>query len=329
VDEIAGRGFVPRTQEVQTTMSRKLFTAAIALALAGGVYFTGSPAEASNMGFKLERSFNTIDGFKGLYYVSFPLFNGLGDVADTTMPGPNGPNGGVCDTSVRGGDGIINAHDALCDMWQSRTGNMSMVRFDEEACTFQPETLEYVQFLNTVVSTNTWTDPLIRDEGFQVNVPFSATDGPLDNRAVIVGSHDPSYAGKAVQLPISGCSPNVSIINLPYHTMYQSSVELLCGLKDVDWFDADSNGEPDTCPNGVFDEFDGAAGGALISVVTFDNVNDANGTDNTFVNQSVEYVTFLGGNVFTGSEYDLTPGDAYVVRLTPNHRPTVFLSPHF
>ena len=61
-------------------MSRKLNAAALALTLAGGVYLSAESAHASNMGFKLERSFAVVrevpsdptSKFQNIYMVASP-----------------------------------------------------------------------------------------------------------------------------------------------------------------------------------------------------------------------------------------------------------------
>lgn len=306
-------------------MMRKLFAALLVLALAGGVYLsTGDEVQASNMGFKLEREFRTIQGYPGLYYVSFPLFNGLGDVADTRNANP----------CAAGGDGVINADDAICDMWDvaggaNRKGPFSMSRFDSDSCSFQTRTCNTI--FGNVSCVGGWTGALPRDEGFQVNAPFVTANGAVSNRAVIVGSDDPSYTGRTLRIPASNCRPNYAVLNLPYHTMYQNALEVLCGLENVDWERRTDGcpgpmGNPESaraCPNGIFD------GAAQISVNWFKNDGDLSAGDNTFLS-CIANVVFGNVNFPAGCTcYDLRPGDAYLVVLTPLHTPTTFLSPHF
>jgi hypothetical protein len=320
-------------------MSRRFTVAALALALAGGVYLSGGPAEASNMGFKLERDFHAVGPpatpapFQGIYFFSAPLFNGLADIADTT-------NVDLDDNPCNGpGDGTVNADDALCDIWTSQQGQISMQRFIIPTCTFESRVLINDPFVG-ISGSGAFVSELVNpgqaydDDGYQINVPYiaPAAGGPGDiaNQAVIVGSHDPSYAGMTLALPASGCRPTTPYINLPYHSMYRFSTEIVCGLENVDWFDTTpADGFPDTCPNGIFDDWDGTAGGAFIQVVTYDNVPDGAGRDNSFITQNVTYDPFAGEYSWGGTEFALIPGDAYRVGLSPGHRPTLWLSPHF
>jgi hypothetical protein len=311
---------------------RKIISAALALTVAGGVYLAGQPAEASNMGFKLERSLDLIRDVNNrphgnLYYVSFPLFNGLGDVANSA-PTPN--NKCVGDpTGPPAGDNVINADDAICDLWTSRQGDMAFTYIDRDTCSKRSRTATNQGAIIGIRFSGAYTDVLTRDVGYAVNIGSagSTTLSP-QNRAVIVGSHDPSYAGRQI-LFAPGCGPTANredLLNLPYHTMYQFADEILCGLENVDWVDANGDGKPDTCDPARGAIFDGQTGQFHgLSVTTFDN--DAN----TFVSRVVTRNALLPppGLVFTNTNFDLRPGDAYLLNLSRQHVPTTFLSPHF
>jgi hypothetical protein len=282
------------------------------------------------MGFKLERSFDAIPvgtppftrGFRGFYFLSKPLFDGLADIADS-----NDPSGFPCTGT---GDGIVNADDGLCDWWTSRQGQIILQHFREADCTYELRSL-LVDFLGLTSAgsyTAPFTDPgtQIDSDAYWIIVPFDPAVGPTSNQAVIVGSHDPSYAGHTLAIPASNCKPNRPFINLPYHTMYRTVDEILCGLEGTDWV-PDANGNPSTCNGGIFASPDNGGSGALIVVQTFDNVPDSSSTDNQYITRSA-LVDFLG-LAFAGTEYDLTPGDSYEVVLDPAHTPTVWISPHF
>lgn len=300
-------------------MSRKLSAAAFALLVAGGVYLTPGTAQASNMGFKLERDFRVVPAFQNIYLLSFSLFNGLGDVGATTVPSGNHCVGDP--GSAAAPDGVVDSFDALCDLWTDRTinGSFAFNRFDRDTCQFQTTFGSKGPFGVTFggVAFN-----LERDAGMWITVSSTAPTLPT-NRAVVVGSHDPSYTGRTIRVPSPDCTPRNDLMNLPYHTMYQRANEILCGLEGVDWVDADSNGNPDTCTRGIFD------GTHAISVGTFDNIADSSVTtvDNQF---SFRIVTIVFGRLsFSGPNFDLTPGDAYIASISPTHVPTTFLSPHF
>jgi hypothetical protein len=299
-------------------MSRKLTAAALALVLGGGVYLASGTAEASNMGFKLERSFSVVDNFRNVYYLSFPLFNGLGDIA-----GDPGPDGSPCGT---GPNGIVNADDALCDLFTDRDlsnggAAMTLSLIDTSSCLFIGRTAQKTSPTNYLfigAFTSDLTNSANRQIGYLINVGAGPTDPPLTNRAVVVGSHDPSFGGHT--LSIAGCQRD--FINLPYHTMYRTANEVLCGLEGVDWMDADMDGNPDTCDNGVYDISSG------VSVVVQSFINDpASPNANRLIGRSV---FDAGGSLFfLGPIYDLIPGEAYLIGMDTGFNDRVFLSPHF
>lgn len=335
-------------------MSRKLSAAALAVAVAGGVYLSGGVAEASNMGFKLERNFEVVRGpsgdFLNIYLVSFPLFNGLGDIADSTA-GAGGTSKCVGDPDgPAAGDGVINAEDAICDLWTDRSSGVentfAFSRFDRDTCQFTGATGDWSGFGG--FSWGGVAFPMNEsDAGYQVTTVVPTGGTTVTNRAVIVGSHDPGYAGRQIRAPASGCVPSNDYINLPYHTMYRESAEILCGLKDVQWVDNDADTLPDNCwvesdvdgdtvPdfNGVLDAGETASGifapfdGSAITTLTFDNEADSLGNDNGYIGQGVNYSGF-GGLAFTAPSFQLRPGDAYLVNIASNHQTTTWLSPHF
>lgn len=322
-------------------MSRKLTAAALALSVAGGVYLSAEPAHASNMGFKLERSFSVVrenpadpnTKFLNIYMLSFSLFNGLGDIGADGVPAGE-VKGCVGDPNSPVADGFINSMDALCDTWTDRgiNGAMILSRFDRDSCTFvgtsgNRTTIGGIQYGNVFFD-------LERDAGLYITVSSNNAVAP-QNRAVTVGSHDPSYTGRAIREPALGsrgvdCSPRLDFINLPYHSMYQKAREILCGLAGVDWTYSDppTNRKPTSCNRGIFNDNTGFQ--RTIGVLTFDNVNDdsTQTPDNAFSFASISY-SGLGGYNFGGADYDLTPGDAYMVSIQAGHGQTTFLSPHF
>lgn len=331
-------------------MSRNVRAAAAALALAGGVYFAGSiPAEASNMGFKLERSLDLVRRsaapnapLQNVYWVSQPLFNGLGDVADTLF---SGTNKCVETGGATAGDGIVNIDDMICDMWTARStpaqaGTFTASYINRDTCT--PVSRIATVQLGAIRFTGT-AFPLQAEIGYQVlvTVPSGATYSP-QNRAVIVGSHDPSFAGRQIVAAptcptgtpncCGAAAPRLDLINLPYHTMFQNSDEILCGLEGVDWTDGNADGRPDRCWNdtngdGRFDTgetttgvFDGRV---AMTVSYFDNTEAVNAPVSRTATIQLNQLRF------TGTKYNLVPGDAYLLTLSKTHTPTTWLSPHY
>jgi len=336
-------------------MSRKLTLVALAMAVAGGVYLSGAPAHASNMGFKLERNFrverDAVSGaaFQNLYWLSFPLFNGLGDTAHTVGDGVHTNKCvGDSDPAFPGqpvGDGIINADDAICDLWSGRlrVGGcpqciFTISHFVNDQC-FESARSASFTFTGNIAFGGTFIQPLNREEGYKIIVGAQAPN-TVNNNAVVVGSHDPSYAGQTIHV---FCSPQQYWLNLPYHTMYQHADEVLCGLFGTgnDWVDDNNNttgappsdGKPDTCPNGVYDNVTVHNSSYALTLQTFDNVLDGTGpggtnSDNTFLNRTISF-NFTGIQ-YTGVSFNLIPGDAYQLLLPrAGHADTLWLTPHF
>jgi hypothetical protein len=321
-------------------MSRRFTAAALALVVAGGVYMTAGRADASNMGFKLERSFDAVvlPGppqriFRNIYYLSMPLFNGLADIADAAGAGTDGPCTGT-------GDGVVDSVDFLCDAWTSRQGSMLIERFDTDTCNFLSTGITYDSlfmsvFLNGAPFPLLNAGSQIDDDGYKVTVPYEPMTGAVQNPAVIVGSHDPSYTGFTLAIPASMCRPNRAFLNLPYHAMYRNAFEGLCGLEGpTGWQDGNGDTLPDTCPDGIYPDRASGGSGAQIIIQTFDNIPDASLTDNAFVSLGVAYDEIVGDIVFNGTPFDFVPGDAYEVQLDhdnmpPEHTPTVWQPPHF
>jgi hypothetical protein len=340
-------------------MTRRFWSAALATALAGGVYLAGAAAQASNMGFKLERDFDvrrntgTNRVLGNIYFVSFPYFNGLGDLADNSairspasycIGDPSGPTAG---------DGRITSDDAMCDWWTARTlgaagGTFSLSFYDTNTCSIVSRQARFVlsspQFSGTLFPA---TGDLRTDIGYQVNVGLASNHpvGSPDprNRAVIVGSHDPSFTGHAITYtPTCGAggppccnssrAARLDLFAVPYHTMFSRSVEILCGLQGVDWPDANNDFVPDdladasACDNGIFDTRH------TIAVSAYRNDDPATGGTAGYVQQTARWLTVPApGRVqlAPATPFDLIPGDAYQAAIDALHTPTNFLSPHF
>jgi hypothetical protein len=334
-------------------MSKRMWSAALALSLGGGVYLAASTAQASNMGFKLEREFNykttSAAGNRPLlnvYYLSIPLFNGLGDIADTTAINPVGgqpfknkcvgENGGPPGPA---GDGEINVDDMLCDLWTARVdptraGTFQIISIDSANCAVFSRTgniqIGVPNFSGVPfppAGTDLWTN-----RGYQINVAISNAVAPPVNRAVIVGSHDPSFAGQVIHFSTT-CGPTAlrsDLLTIPYHTMFQKSPELLCGLRGVAWQDTDNNWRPDDnspagCAGGVFD------GATTITVLTAVNDDPALGGRSGFFGQTAR----IGGLppavqlAPVDPVFDIIPGEAYRVNMLPGQQDRALVNPHF
>jgi hypothetical protein len=335
-------------------MSRNIKVAAVAVALAGGVYLgSAAPAGASNMGFKLERSFDVVRSGAGTplqnrYIVSMPLFNGLGDVADPNYAPAGWTSKCVGDTGgPTVGDGVVDSADALCDFYTARTnlaqaGQMSLIYWDSANCVPVTQSIS-VGFGNKVQFSPPTPFPLVRDVSYTVivGVPNGATYNPV-NRVVIVGSHDPSYTGHQLTASTTcgALAQRLDFINLFYHTMYTHANDLACGLEIVDWVDLTDvagnpgpDGNPDTCWEDVdgdkrFDVgepltgiYDGLHG---VAISYWDNTP----AENRPVSRTVAPGFPAGRLSWSGPNYDLVPGEGYIVTMTAGHS-SVFRQPHY
>lgn len=338
-------------------MTKRMWSAVLALSLGGGVYLAATTAQASNMGFKLERDFDhkttSAAGNRPLlnvYYLSLPLFNGLGDIADSVAinPATNQPWRNKCIGDGNGppgpaGDGTINSDDLLCDLWTSRSdptraGAFQIIAIDAPNCsTFvrsgsiriggNPEFAAGDPF--PPPGTELWTD-----RGYQINIDIAQAVESPRNRAIIVGSHDPSFTGQVVRFSntCGATAVRSDLLTVPYHGMFQKSVELLCGLRGVAWEDVDNNWQPDDrsvagCDGGVFD------GVHSIQVLTALNEDPALGGRSGFFFQSARLGGIPPNQVVQlaplDPEFDIIPGEAYAVVIQPNQVDTTLAIPHF
>lgn len=325
-------------------MHRKLTATALALVVAGGVYLTAGTAEASNMGFKLERQFRFDPSVRNLFIVSFPLYNGVGNVGNEDT----GANGGVAcanqladPTAFVGdvdgnGEPLITMTDIICDLWtdvgDAGNGSFTLQWINPANCGFTPFTVQVnTVFGTSVIGAGQVADDL-REFGFLASV---AQDNPTTNQAIIVGSHDPGFPGHAMPTP-SNCTRDV--LSVPYHTMLKNADEILCGLEGMywsdvngdgqvqvdgsEWIDVDSDGTPDPCPGGIWDP----ASGSQVSIQRFDNAAQA------FQPRSFNETAF--GFTISGPGFDIIPGEGFIVSITSpglrgDYNPPTFLSPHF
>jgi hypothetical protein len=245
------------------------------------------------------------------------------------------------------GDGLINGDDFLCDVWTSRTLNMQARYYDQVTCnpigrTAQVVGASRISFVGTPfaipVDANADGTP---DPGVgYVFLIASTPGGPSPtNRAVVVGSHDPSFPGHVVNYsPTCAGAPRRHLVSIPYHTMLQNAVEVLCGLEGVDWLDDGVGGGtagdglpdvPSDCQPATGAIFDGQLGQFhALQIQTYVNeVGQPSGK--TGLTVSVARVGASDRLNVSGTNFALRPGDAYLLNLGRDHVTTTFRSPHF
>lgn len=335
-------------------MTRRTRIAALALSLAGGVYLAAQPAQASNMGFKLERDYDFKTSaaagnppLRNIYWMCFPLFNGLGDVADAVaLNGAGVPYTNVCVGDPTGppgpaGDGNIDAFDLLCDSWTGRNdpsgGAMTVSYYNAATCSIGSIAATRL-FNNPHVGASRLTNfppagtDLWTDIGYQINVgqPVLANGLPR-NRSVIVGSHDPSFGGHTIHFSTTcgTAAARADLVAIPYHSMYKKSHEILCGLEGVAWVDTTpADGIPDTCNGGIFDDQAGPTHSIIVS--TFSNTDPAiPGGVSGIISQAARRNAITGFSLAPPTPFNLVPGEAYLVNIGSAHIDTILRSPHF
>jgi hypothetical protein len=257
--------------------------------------------------------------FRGVYYLSLPDYPLLDDVADSDPP--MWTANGVCLGPGRG-DGIINADDLLCTIFGSGTpmtgrGLLAFFRFDRTACGYDTRYLYFEYIFEELTSAGSWTAPLDPRDGIWVTVPF---DVAADNVVTLRGWCDADAPPVVIGPPPSGCRPVLPILQVPWITPYRQADEILCGLEGVDWVDGDGDGDPDTCPNGIFD------GTTPITVVSFDNDPDTvPESDNLRIGRTALRTDL--GLAFLGRNFPLVRGAAYEAVVRLGHSPTLWDPP--
>ena len=91
-----------------------------------------------------------------------------------------------------------------------------------------------------------------------VNFEFAADDGVRHSSAAgpitLVGAAASASSPLVVaRSPLSGCNPIAEDVALPWGTSLRNADEILCGLESS-WTDTNGDGNPDTCPAGIFED---------------------------------------------------------------------------
>lgn len=255
--------------------------------------------------------------FLGQYYVSFPEFPAFRDIANSNTATVLNP----CDLTGRGPDGIVNADDVLCFIMSDLAAlpaafQVSITTSPPDGCRFTARSL-VKDVLFGPSSAGAFVEAIDGHGAFAVNTPF-AREG-RDLLVTFGGQCDASWPGQVIELnPACPCLP--SFLHYPYGSLYRSADEILCGLEGLDWNDGDLDGDPDSCPNGIFD------GTHRISVQTYDNDPYTQPETDDLVLARTVLVTDLG-LVFLGRDFPTAAGEAYVVDVSEGHVPTLFRPP--
>lgn len=264
-------------------------------------------ASVARADYSYVRNSDFVVGFRNYYFLGFPDTIGLADVANSSAPWND-----KCDLRAGGGDGVINVDDAICTLWGSgapvvRLGSFSIQRIDENTCRWEARTAEVAGPLGIVFQGPAFAlDPRA---GYVVQVACNEPAVPswFPNTGMLTGPCAPGFPSRVVS---SRCRN--AILPIPDDTHYRKAAEVLCGREGVDWVDADSNGKPDACPNGIFDP----VLGGRTSVITCDNRVGRNEFPNTDNASIVYQVELTGGNlVFSGSNFTLPHDETWPAEM--------------
>jgi hypothetical protein len=138
------------------------------------------------------------------------------------------------------------------------------------------------------------------------------------SKLAIVGAASPDD----VAIPLRGwpaghCAPVNEDLALPVAIKWRHSDELLCGIEGVDWVDADVDGEPDQCTQGLFSR---AARGVWV-------IRGIHGSF-AFTTARTAQLAGLRSILFAGRRFPLEPGAATAVEWVQEGAPARLLRTH-
>jgi hypothetical protein len=294
------------------------------------------PALAGAQQFRVERDFDVLRAPNGVplqnnYFVSLLLNPVVPDSGNKSASPPQYRSKCVGDPlGPPAGDGVIDSLDLLCAWFTARSspataGSFTVIRWLPEECTpvSQSAFFTYGGALAAWPPTPFAFDPNI---GYRVivGVPVGATYSPR-NHVVLEGDGEPQWAGVDV-FASTTCGPLATrgtMLNFPYDAAYTEAAEIACGLRGVDWFDANADGRPDTCwddadgdgrydageaPTGIYDGLHALLVNRMLNTVA------AQGHDPFIVAPG-----FRGRVNVAGNNYPLAAGEAYWVQLSQGH----------
>lgn len=283
-----------------------------------GIVLMVAPAQASNMGFKLERTLQWQNNYFNYFYVSIPFFRSFTDW-DTS---------GTVTSDDALIDWFVKSHPAGTDLLT--LGSMTIVGFDNEPG--GDIALDNAFYGRQIVPTGTDTYIIVGNvpdpgfpidevstpgwRGYQIQLAGDATNPP-SHPIVIVGSHNPAVT--EATMPNVANFFNFYMVSIPYHTTWTLSDDVLCAA----WA-ATTGGDCHTAPNDP---------NLSITIVSFDNEpGGAIGLDNQFYGRQIIWAgadTMIVGNV-PDPGFPITPGEGYEFQLVGTAGTDVMLPfPHY
>lgn len=259
------------------------------------------PEAQSNMAFLVDIDSPAIPGQGGVSLRSLPLSVGTADLADPTATPP------CSEPGAPQSDGVVDALDLACELWESRQGSLWIWHLTA-AGAWEGRGVWRLPG-GGVAHGGSWTDPIVLGEAIAVHA-LAPPGGSVTNSIRFAGAHLP--------LPCPSVGPGGGLLNIFYHTMYRTADELLCGLRNRDWSDADGDGLPDTCDASLFDP---SAGGSTCVSDVRDGITT---TRCVFADSSLP--TDLR---FEGTDFNLEITFAASVSFSPEQPGAVWCQPHF
>jgi len=275
-------------------------TTALLIVLAA--VLSASPLAAQDL--SATRRFHAEPGVAGRYYLSLPFGGGLEDLANSSLSDP-------CDLSSASADGVLNADDLICTIWgagdlASRHGVITVFDYTPD-CRVRARTALRTRFGGPVLFIGSAFD-LRPEAGFQVSVAV-LPDQPLpDDTVTFTGPCAP-----ALPLQVVGGACPFALLNLPYDTLFRTANDILCGLENIWWYDADGDGDPDTCPHGLFDAVDGLPVTISYYQNRWDEFRDPR-SGPVYIPRAV--FSSFGDVYFIGTNFDLVDGDGIIVEFS-------------
>lgn len=195
---------------------------------------------------ELDRSFSVAENALNAYTVSLPDPLEVPDLASSLQSN-------ACDLSAFPPDGVINADDIICQLWgggddAERHGIFSLMRVDPSTCRFVARTAFRAPGSGTIRFVGSLFD-YEPTEGYFIRVEALPGQPTPVNAVTLRSRCEISLPPRVVT---DGCS--LSLLGLPYDSIYQTANELLCGEEGRDWSpEPGSWGAPETCTEGLYD----------------------------------------------------------------------------
>jgi hypothetical protein len=247
-------------------------------------------------------------------YISWP---DIPVIADDAGGSPSSPYCVGWPGAPSRGDGVIDCDDVLCTFWRAPIAGDSIGLWRARG-ERQPYGRSLVFVGGRILGVGD-RFPISGREGYRL----MASPTPGNAVGTLAGACDPAATDVTIAYPPpqSPLDPPETYALVYLHLRWGGPVdeadEVLCGLRGTDWQDADGDGAPDTCTNGLFD------GATPLTVATFDyDTSTSNATDGHMIARTVRLTD--RGLGFAGTDFALRDGDAVEVEMYQGQQPRTF-----